>query len=130
MNFDNQYLSYMEYLKLGGEIQEQSPFNLLEYKAEKLIDEASFNRFHSLEEKPMELKMCVYELIGTINKYEKSDSDVTSESVGNYSITRETKENRDKNKSREIYDIINRNLSQVKVNNVYALYRGADCNGN
>ena len=129
MNFENQYLNYDEYLELGGEIQ-YSPFNLLEYKAEKEIDKLTFNRFHSLEEKPMELKMCVYELIETISKYDNSDSDVVSEAVGNYNITRESKENRDKNKSREIYDIINRNLSQVKVNGVYALYRGADCNDN
>ena len=66
MDFKNQYLSYEEYQRLGGEIQ-GAPFDLLEYRAEKEIDKPTFNRFRDLdsEEHPMELKICVYELMHT-----------------------------------------------------------------
>ena len=97
MNFENQYLSYEEYQRLGGGIL-GAPFDLLEYRAEKEIDKPTFNRFRDLdsEKHPMELKICVYELMGTLTKYDNLDTDISSEKVGDYSITRDSKEQREK----------------------------------
>ena len=38
MKFENQYLTYNEFKELGGNLSEM-PFNLLEYRAEKEVDE-------------------------------------------------------------------------------------------
>ena len=38
MKFGNQYLTYNEYKELKGNLSEM-PFNLLEYRAEKEVDE-------------------------------------------------------------------------------------------
>lgn len=121
MQFENQYLTHKEYLELGGKIIEK-PFNLLEYKAEKKIDEITFNRFRKLSEFPQELKLCVYELIDIFDS--EGNSSVVSESIGNYSKTYQSKQELDAKKM----DIINQYLSTVKVNDIYVLYRGADCN--
>ncbi len=123
MKFENQYLTHKEYLELGGKIIEK-PFNLLEYKAEKKIDEMTFNRFKKLTEYPQELKLCVYELIDIFNS--EGSSSIVSESVGNYSKTRQSKENIDKIKT----DVINQYLSEIKIDGIYVLYRGTDCNEN
>ena len=37
MDFSNQYLTYIEYKKLEGNLSEM-PFNLLEYQAEQEVD--------------------------------------------------------------------------------------------
>ncbi len=126
MEFKNQYLTYEEYKELGGKLIEK-PFNLLEFKAEKTVDEITFNRFRKLskEEYPQELKMCVYDLIDIIHSEGKSNSPV-SETVGSYSITRQSAETIKKNKG----EIITQYLSGVKVDDVPVLYRGADLNGN
>lgn len=123
MKFENQYLTHDEYLELGGKIIEK-PFNLLEYKAEKKIDEMTSNRFRKMTEYPQELKICVYELIDIFNS--EGNSSVVSESVGNYSKTRQSKEDVDRIKN----DIIIRYLSELKIDGIYVLYRGLDCNGN
>lgn len=125
MKFENQYLTYNEYKELGGKLIEKS-FNLLEYRAEKKIDELSSNRFKTLskEEYPQELKMCVYDLIDVFNS--EGNSSVVSETVGSYSKTRQSKQNIEKIKE----EIISQYLSEVKVNDIYVLYRGMDCHGN
>lgn len=125
MKFENQYLTYSEYKELGGKLIEKS-FNLLEYRAEKKIDELSSNRFRTLskEEYPQELKMCVYDLIDVFNS--EGNSSVVSETVGSYSKTKQSKQNIEKIKE----DIISQYLSEYKIDDVYVLYRGMDCNGN
>lgn len=120
MKFEKQYLTHKEYQELGGKIIEK-PFNLLEYKAEKKIDEMTFNRFMTLDTYPQELKLCVYELIDIYHN--EGNSGVISESVGNYSKTRQSKETID----RKIIDIINQYLSEVVVDGIRVLYRGVDC---
>jgi len=119
MKFDNLYLEYNEYAKLGGKISKES-FNLLEYKAEKKIDELTFNRFRKIEDYPDELKLCVFELIDMISK--EDNSNILSESVGSYNVTKLSKKDIEKNKE----SIIKQCLSQTKINDVYVLYRGAD----
>ena len=56
MEFENQYLEYYEYKELGGNLSEMS-FNLLEYRAEKQVDEMTSGRFRKLSEYPIELKL-------------------------------------------------------------------------
>ena len=121
MKFENQYLTYNEYKELGGKLIEKS-FNLLEYRAEKNIDEMTSNRFKQLskEEYPQELKLCVYELIDILHS--ENNASLTSESVGNYSVAYQSSKESKKTKK----NIISQYLSEVKVNGVYALYCGAD----
>ncbi len=123
MKFENQYLTYDEYKELGGKLIEK-PFNLLEYRAEKKIDELSSNRFRKLSEYPKELKLCVYDLIDVFNS--EGNSSVVSETVGNYSKTNQSKQNIEKTKM----EIINQYLSEYKIDDVFVLYRGMDCYGN
>lgn len=121
MDFDNQYLEYREYTKLGGKIQKES-FNLLEYKAEKEVNLKTKNRFRKkeIDEFPQELKFCIYELIDVISN--EDNSNILSESVGSYNVTRMTKQDIEKNKN----IIIKKYLSDVKVDGVYVLYCGED----
>lgn len=120
MKFENQYLTYNEYKELGGKLIEKS-FNLLEYRAEKNIDEMSSNRFNQLSKDtyPQELKLCVYELINILHS---ENSSITSEKVGDYSVTHQS--SKESKKAKE--NIIKQYLSEVKVNGVYVLYCGAD----
>lgn len=122
MKFENQYLTHEEYKELGGKLIEK-PFNLLEYKAEKKINEMTFNRFKTLDTYPQELKLCVYELIDILNN--EGNSSIASESLGNYSVS--LKSNNDIEKIKE--NIIKQYLSNTKIDDIYVLYRGVDCNG-
>lgn len=113
---ENKYLTYKEYTELNGNLPENL-FKTLEYKAELKVDEHTFNRFRALEEYPEELKMCVLNLIDTLNV---SNDNVKSESLGNHSKTyNDTKETEDK-----IISTLKMYLSNIKVDNVFVLYRG------
>lgn len=126
MEFENQYLEYEEYKELGGNLSEMS-FNLLEYRAEKQIDELTFGRFRKLTDYPIELKMCINELITELKKYNESGNK-TSENVEKYSVTYDKPITSEKNKS--LKSIIKEYLSTTKVDNVFVLYCGADKDGN
>ena len=43
MDFTNQYLSYDEYISLGGTLEEV-PFNQLEYECRRIVDSKTQNR--------------------------------------------------------------------------------------
>lgn len=120
MTFENQYLTHKEYQELGGKLIEKS-FNLLEYRAEKKIDEMTSNRFKKIKEYPQELKLCVYDLINIFNS--EGNSSIVSETVGNYSKTKQSKEEIKKIKE----NIVKQYLSEVKVDGIFVLYCGADC---
>lgn len=83
MIFDEQYLTYSEYIDLGGELEEM-PFNLLELKARKIIDNATFNRLKHLDKQIIEVKACIFELIETIYNV---GNNKTSESIDGYSVS-------------------------------------------
>lgn len=85
MKFDGQYLTYTEYVNLGGTLK-QMPFNIAEYKARKQIDEATFGRLINLESQNQDVKMCMYELINEASKDEKQGTK-SSESIDGYSVT-------------------------------------------
>ena len=93
MEFESQYLTYDEYLELGGTILKESPFNLLEFKARKQIDKYTFGRLINLDNQIQEVKICMYELINTLENFTNATSSETmkkgiaSESIDGYSVS-------------------------------------------
>lgn len=84
MEFNNQYLTYREYMSLGGTLS-HSAFNLLEYEARKKIDKETFGRLIDLTTQVQEVKLCVNQLVGVLNE---NRGTIKSVSVDGYSITR------------------------------------------
>ena len=130
MEFKGQYLAYQEYLALGGTLEEM-PFNLLEYNARKKIDERTFGRLVDREQEYQEVKLCVYNMITTLNSYSSYDTQnkaISSESTDGYSISYGTPQKSIiEAKNSELEDVINSYLANVVIDNVPVLYRGADC---
>ena len=63
----SQYLTYEEYVELGGTSSEQA-FSLLEFRARKRIDRMTFSRVQGMEEVPEAVKLCMLSLIGIDSK--------------------------------------------------------------
>lgn len=131
MEFSGQYLTYDEYKAIGGTL-DQTPFNLLEFEARKKIDERTFGRLKGIENIPVEVKMCVYALINTLNSYSMDSTssrnkNIASESTDGYSVSyasgSQVKEIVE-SKSVELNDIIMTYLLGVVVNNQHILYIG------
>lgn len=129
MEFKGQYLTYQEYLALGGTLDEMS-FNLLEYNARKKIDERTFGRLVDKGQEYQEVKLCVYNMITTLNSYSSYDTQnkaISSESTDGYSISYGTpQKSTTEAKNSELKDVINSYLANVVIENVPVLYRGAD----
>ena len=77
MEFEGQYLTYAEYQALGGSAIGTMPFNLLEFEARRRIDIRTQDRLKDKENIPDEVKLCVYNLINTINNYVISEKSIT-----------------------------------------------------
>lgn len=89
MEFENQYLSYDEYVGLGGTLEE-TPFNILEYEAQLNIDNYTYGRLKNLEEQKTETKMCIYNLMNTLQSYaigNEKGKNVASENTDGYSVS-------------------------------------------
>lgn len=90
MEFNNQYLTYDEYKSLGGTLGKM-PFNILEFKCRKIIDNLTFNRLTNLKTQIQEVKMCIYDMINISSKYEQTSNKqaqgITSESIDGYSVS-------------------------------------------
>ena len=129
MEFEGQYLTYQEYKALGGTLDEM-PFNLLEFNARKKIDERTFGRLVDKGQEYKEVKLCIYNMIITLNSYSSYDMQnkaVSSESTDGYSISYGTPAKTViENKNSELEDVINSYLANVVIDNVPVLYRGAD----
>ena len=129
MEFKGQYLAYQEYLALGGTLEEM-PFNLLEYNARKKIDERTFGRLVDKGQEYQEVKLCVYNMITTLNSYSSYNAQnkaISSESTDGYSISYGTpQKSTTEAKNSELEDVINSYLANVVIDNVPVLYRGAD----
>lgn len=129
MEFKGQYLTYQEYLALGGTLDEM-PFNLLEYNARKKIDKRTFGRLVDKGQEYQEVKLCVYNMITTLNSYSSYDTQnkaISSESTDGYSISYGTpQKSTTEAKNSELEDVINSYLANVVIDNVPVLYRGAD----
>lgn len=130
MEFKGQYLTYQEYKALGGTLDEM-PFNLLEFNARKKIDERTFGRLVDKGQEYQEVKLCVYNMITILNSYSSYDTQnkaISSESTDGYSISYGTpQKSTTEAKNSELEDIIDTYLSNLIVDDVPVLYRGADC---
>ena len=129
MEFEGQYLTYQEYKALGGTLDEM-PFKLLEFNARKKIDERTFGRLVGKGQEYKEVKLCVYNMITTLNSYSSYDAQnkaTSSESTDGYSISYGTPQKSIvEAKNSELEDIINSYLANVVIDDVPVLYRGAD----
>ena len=125
MEFSGQYLTYEEYRSLGGTL-DLTPFNLLEFEARRKVDARTQNRLKNEKTIPQEVKLCIYNLIDTLETYiNKQNRNVQSESVGEYSVSyggniKEIVES----KNAELDDIILNNLYGVIVNGEHVIYNG------
>ena len=132
MEFSGQYLTYAEYLCLGGTLH-PTPFKLIEFEARRQIDGKTMNRFVNSENIPNEVKMCMFNLINSIDNYSgatdkiTNNSNVASENIDGYSVSYITpaqiKEMVEANKT-EIDTIITNYLLGVMINGEHALYCG------
>lgn len=129
MEFEGQYLTYQEFKALGGTLDEM-PFNLLEFNARKKIDERTFGRLINKGQEYKEVKLCVYNMITTLNSYSSYDTQnkaISSESTDGYSISYGTPQKSViEAKNGELEDIMNSYLANIVIDNVPVLYRGAD----
>ena len=135
MEFEGQYLTYEEYRSLGGTL-DITPFNLLEFEARRKIDINTQNRLKKIKSTdiPQEVKLCIYNLITSIDNYAQSiqsateNGNIASESIDGYSVTY-VKSSVIKeiisSKSVEIDDIIRTYLLGVIVNDEHIMYLGA-----
>lgn len=130
MEFNGQYLTYNEYKELGGNL-DQTPFNLLEFEAQRIIDNRTQNRLKGVENLPQEVKMCMFNLINNINNYSSINNEVNrniaSESVGSYSVSYVTGNQIAeivKSKATELNDLVLTYLTGVIVNNEHIIYLG------
>ena len=131
MEFNNQYLSYEEYKSLGGTLGEM-PFNILELKARQIINERTQNRLKDVEKIPQEVKICVYDLIQTINKYNNSNnstsSNISSENTDGYSVTYKSGTELTEEQKKQYDDVMETDLYGVIVDNTPILYLGVNTN--
>ena len=131
MEFEGQYLTYTEYINLGGSEIGEMPFNLLEFESRRKIDVRTQNRLKNVDEIPQEVKLCDYKLINSINSYlkttETSNGNIASENTDGYSISYITADRISevvKSKNEELDDIIRTYLLGVVVNNEHIMYLG------
>lgn len=127
MEFKGQYLTYQEYLTLGGTLGEM-PFNLLEYNARKEIDSRTQKRFIGIGNEYEEVKLCVYNLIPAIQSYNTTQNKtILSENIDGYSISYGTPQKSFiEAKNSELDDVIYKYLYGVIVNGEHALFIGQD----
>ena len=131
MEFNNQYLTYEDYKSLGGTLGEM-PFNILELKARQVINERTQNRLKDVEKIPQEVKICVYDLIQTINKYNNSNnstsSNISSENTDGYSVTYKSGTELTEEQKKQYDDVMETDLYGVIVDNTPILYLGVNTN--
>lgn len=131
MEFNGQYLTYDEYKALGGSL-DQTPFNLLEYEARRIIDSRTLQRLKGINQIPQEVKMCMFSLINTINGYAskgQTSKNISSETVGSYSvsyITGNQIQETINSKNAELTDIVLTYLTGVIVNGEHLVYLGVN----
>lgn len=131
MEFNNQYLTYEDYKSLGGTLGEM-PFNILELKARQIINERTQNRLKNIEEIPQEVKICVYDLIQTINKYNNSNnstsSNISSENIDGYLVSYKSGTELTEEQKKQYDDVMETDLYGVIVDNTPILYLGVNTN--
>jgi hypothetical protein len=121
MEFENQYLTYEEYQELGGTLEE-SPFNILEFQAQKIVDEYTFGRLKNLSEQIMDVKLCILHLMTILEGYQKMEASdkigLASVNTDGYSESYTTDINTIvKGKRAELRTIVNIDLAECKLPN-------------
>lgn len=100
---NNKYLTYEEFIDMGGsETLKQASFNLLEAKAENIINYYTFDRLKTLDTQVKEVKYCVYNLINIEQSMNKLKGK-KSESIDGYSVAYEETENYKQQEHNEVY---------------------------
>lgn len=130
MDFTNQYLSYEEYMELGGTLEEV-PFSELEYECRRIIDSRTQNRLKNADEIPEEVKMLENKMIQTLQGYyvslNKAQSGVASENTDGYSVSYISSNQISQlieGKIDVLQDLVSTYLFGVIVNNEHLLYCG------
>lgn len=131
MKFEGQYLSFDEYQALGGTLNDNNAFDLLEYEVRKKINLKTQNRLINETTIPFDVKMCANKLINKVSFWAKNENkhndNIASESVGKWSISyitgNQIEETMEAHSS-EIDDVIVEYLFGVIVNNEHILYLG------
>ena len=124
------YLTYAKYLELGGK-QEQAAFLRFGYKAEQMIDSATFKRLTKIdlednEEIKVAVELCMFELIEMQYRTDilNNNNNISSASNDGVSVSYNKIET-----STEVRKIIDIFFSNVVINGVPALYVGVDNRG-
>lgn len=129
MEFKGQYLTYDEYSDLDGTL-DKVPFDLLEYNARKMIDERTFGRLMNVKEIPIDVKMCIFNMIEIKNRYlslKSQNKAIASENTDGYSISYRKQEVSDiEAENKELSDVMKNYLANVVVNDVPILYLGVE----
>ena len=130
MDFTNQYLSYEEYMELGGTLDEV-PFNEVEFECRRIIDSRTQNRLQNAEEIPQEVKLLINKMIQTLQGYyislQKAQSGVASVNTDGYSesyISSTQIGQLVEGKIEALQDLVSTYLFGVIVNNEHLLYCG------
>lgn len=127
MTFEGQYLTYSEYINLGGSTIGEMPFNLLEFRTRKEIDDRTYSRLKNLPTQIQEVKLCEYEMINRIKGYlnVEINANIKSESTDGYSVSYASIDEIVKSHKVEITNLIDTYLSECKLENgIPYLYRG------
>ena len=132
MEFSEQYLTYEEFMTLGGTISKM-PFNILEFETRNRINNRTQNRINNMKDKPQEVKLCVNAMINTLVQYVIDSSkginkNIASESIDGYSvsfITGSQVQEAIKSKKSELEDIMQTYLGDIRTSdNIPVLYLG------
>ena len=128
METKKKYLEYDKYLWLGGKL-DITPFNLLEFEAEKIIDKYTFGRLKKINSQSEEVIMCMFKLVSALNNYEQiktQNGGIVSESTDGYSVTYASSTSEtEKAKKDELKNIVATYLCESKLaDGTPYLYRG------
>ncbi len=98
-----QYLTFDDYISIGGTLAE-TEFNRFEFRAERLIDNATQGRLENATTTPESVKRCMFELVTYLSKVAQNgdNSAVSSFSNDGYSVTYAEQ----KTATQQIHDII------------------------
>lgn len=118
MEYNGQYLTYNEYVEMGGTLAEM-PFNQLELQARSNINDYTHNRLANLVTQNIQVKQCEYDLIQLLNSYKaynNQSKSISSENTDGYSISySQASENVSKSKVSDIKSIITEYLDNQKL---------------
>lgn len=127
MEIEGQYLTYTEYINLGGSEIGEMPFNLLEFRTRKEIDDRTQSRLKNLPTQLQEVKLCEYEMINRIkgDLNTEINNNIKSESTDGYSVSYASVDEIVKSHKIEITNLIDTYLGECKLENgTPYLYRG------